>query len=79
MCGTMVHVMVLYANKVESNTGKGLKKKPQKYHEAVDRAVAEAIPTPFGGTHTPTMCMLASVASVLYKTHRKWGKSKELE
>ena len=51
----------------------------KKYHEAVDRAVAEAISRPFGCTHTPRLCMLASVASVLNKTHRKWEVSKELE
>ena len=40
---------------------------PKENHEAVDRASAEAISGPFGGTRTPRMCMLAST-SVLHDT-----------
>ena len=43
-----------------------------KYHEAVNMANIEAISRPFGGERTPRSCMLASVAKVLHKTHRKW-------
>ena len=45
----------------------------------MDRAIAEAISGPFGGMRTPRTCMLASVASVLHKTQRKWRVSKEME
>ena len=34
-------------------------------------AILYAIPRPFGGEHTASSCMLASVAKVSLKTHRK--------
>ena len=53
--------------------------KVAKYHEAVNMAITHAITRPFGGEHTPRSCMLASVAKVLHKTHRKCGVKKEME
>ena len=73
MRGAMVHVMVLRANTAESNTGKGSK------NQTLDRAIAETISGLFWCLHTPRTCMLASVATVLHKTHRKWRVNKEME
>ena len=42
-------------------------------------ATVVAVSRPFGGEHTPRSCMLASVAKVLHKTHRKCGVNKEME
>ena len=53
--------------------------KIQKYHEAVNMANTDAISRPFGGEHTPRSCMLASVAKVPHKTHRKWGVNRKME
>ena len=50
-----------------------------KYHDVVNMANMDAIYRPFGGEHTPRSCMLASVALVLHRTHRKWGVNKEME
>ena len=50
-----------------------------KYHETVNMAIAYAISRPCGGEHTPRSCMLASVAEILHKTHRKWRVNKEME
>ena len=74
----MVHAVVLRANTVKSNTGKGEKNKNQKYHEAVEMATAEAISRPLC-TNTSRTCMLTSSATVLHETHRKWGVNKEME
>ena len=35
-------------------------------------AITDTISRPFGGEHTPRPCMLASIAKILHKTHRKW-------
>ena len=51
----------------------------KKYHEAVNMAITDASSRPFGGELTPRSCMLASVAKVLHKIHRKWGVNKEME
>ena len=42
-----------------------------KYHVVVNMAIMDAILRPFGGELTPRWCMVASVAKVLHKTHRK--------
>ena len=47
-----------------------LKKKTTK---VVERAITDVISRPFGWEHTPRSCMLASVAKVLHRTHRKWS------
>ena len=39
------------------------------YHDVVDMAMAYAISRPFGGRHTPRLCVLTSVARVLHNTH----------
>ena len=61
----MVHVVVLPADTVKSNTGKGSKNK--KNLEAVDMAITEAISRHFGCMHTPRTCMLTAVATMLQK------------
>ena len=53
--------------------------KIKQYHEAVTMVITHAILRPFGGEHTPRSCMLASVAKVLHRTHRKWRVNKEME
>ena len=78
VCGAMVYVVVLSAHTVESNAGKESENQ-KKYHEAVNMAIAYAISMPFRGVPTPRTCMLSSVATVLHKTHRKWGVNKEME
>ena len=70
VCGTVVYDMVLATPRL--NQTLEMDRKTQKYHEAVDKAIAEAISKPVGRTHTPRTCMLASVASVFYKTHMMW-------
>ena len=51
-----------------------------KYHEAVNMANIEAIFRDLLEVkRTPRSCMLASVATILHKTHRKWGVNKQME
>ena len=42
-------------------------------------AIVGTLSRPFGGEHTPRTCMLASVSTILHRTHRKWGVNKEME
>ena len=71
--------MIWFSAPTRLNPTLGKDQKTQKYHEAVDKAIAEAISRPFGCVHTPRTCMLASAATVLHKTHRVWGVNKETE
>ena len=62
-----------------NQTLEGEEIKIEKYHEVVDMAIAKAISTTFGGSHTPRTCMSSTVAAVLHKTHRKWRVDKEMK
>ena len=78
VCGTKVHVMDSAPTRLNW-TLENQRVNIAKYHEAVNMAIAYAISRPFGGAHTPRSCLLASVATVLHRTHRKWWVNKEME
>ena len=74
----MVHILWFSApTNLNRILGRDLKIK--KYHEVVDSTIMEAVVRPFGGERTPRSCMLASVARVPHRTHKKWGVNKEMK
>ena len=52
----------------ELNNIFGREQKVKKYHKVVNKAITYAISRPFGGRHTPRLCMLTPVARVLHNT-----------
>ena len=80
VCGTVVHVVVFSTNQVEWNIGK-TRCKNQKCTTKLStwRSRTQFRDHLEENTHTPRSCMLASVAKVVHKTHRRWGVNTELE